>query len=54
MIQDEVFNLVNIIVGAGVLSLLVGIAMFGNAPSALIPAMILTTDIRAYTFMIIA
>ena len=54
MIQDEVFNLVKSIVGAGVLSLLIGIAAFGNAPSALIPTTILTTDIGAYTFTIIA
>lgn len=56
-IPDEVFNLVKSIVGAGVLSLPAGIAAFGNAPSALIPATILTTAIgaiSAYTFMLIA
>ncbi|KAL7481732.1 hypothetical protein ACHAW6_007404 [Cyclotella cf. meneghiniana] len=56
-IPDEIFNLVKSIVGAGVLSLPAGIAAFGNAPSALIPATILTTligGISAYTFMLIA
>lgn len=56
-IPDEVFNLVKSIVGAGVLSLPAGIAAFGNAPSALIPATLLTTaigGISAYTFMLIA
>jgi len=56
-IPDEVFNLVKSIVGAGVLSLPAGIAAFGNAPSALIPATLLTTAIgaiSAYTFMLIA
>eukprot|EP00970_Alexandrium_tamarense_P010613 scaffold2178_cov171-Alexandrium_tamarense.AAC.9 len=56
-IPDEIFNLVKSIVGAGVLSLPAGIAAFGNAPSALIPATILTTAIgaiSAYTFMLIA
>jgi len=56
-VSDEVFNLVKSIVGAGVLSLPAGIAAFGNAPSALIPATLLTTvigAISAYTFMLIA
>jgi len=56
-IPDEVFNLVKSIVGAGVLSLPAGIAAFGNAPSALIPATFLTIaigGISAYTFMLIA
>eukprot|EP00578_Thalassiosira_sp_NH16_P011077 CAMPEP_0181106324 /NCGR_PEP_ID=MMETSP1071-20121207/16472_1 /TAXON_ID=35127 /ORGANISM="Thalassiosira sp., Strain NH16" /LENGTH=518 /DNA_ID=CAMNT_0023189725 /DNA_START=269 /DNA_END=1825 /DNA_ORIENTATION=- len=56
-IPDEIFNLVKSIVGAGVLSLPAGIAAFGNAPSALIPATILTIAIgaiSAYTFMLIA
>eukprot|EP00985_Skeletonema_marinoi_P006203 scaffold2690_cov168-Skeletonema_marinoi.AAC.9 len=56
-IPDEVFNLVKSIVGAGVLSLPAGIAAFGNAPSALIPATFLTLftgGISAYTFMLIA
>ena len=38
-IPNEVFNLVKNIVGAGVLSLPAGVAAFGNAPSALIPAL---------------
>jgi amino acid permease len=37
-IPNEVFNLVKSIVGAGVLTLPSGIAAFGNAPSAVIPA----------------
>ena len=37
-IPNEVFNLVKNIVGAGVLSLPAGIAAFGNAPSAILPA----------------
>jgi len=41
------FNLVKSIVGAGVLSLPAGIAVFGSAPSALIPAVILITVIGA-------
>lgn len=56
-IPDEVFNLVKSIVGAGVLSLPAGIAAFGNAPSALIPATALVLAIgaiSAYTFMLIA
>lgn len=39
------FNLVKSIVGAGVLSLPAGIASFGNAPSAMIPASILIVAI---------
>ena len=39
------FNLVKSIVGAGVLSLPAGIAAFGNAPSAMIPASFLITII---------
>lgn len=37
-IPNEVFNLVKGIVGVGVLSLPAGVAAFGNAPSAIIPA----------------
>lgn len=40
-IPSEVFNLVKGIVGVGVLSLPAGVAVFGNAPSAIIPAAIL-------------
>uniref|UniRef100_A0A6S9BYX4 Amino acid transporter transmembrane domain-containing protein n=2 Tax=Ditylum brightwellii TaxID=49249 RepID=A0A6S9BYX4_9STRA len=40
-IPNEIFNLVKGIVGAGVLSLPAGIAAYGNAPSAVIPATIL-------------
>lgn len=44
-IPNEVFNLVKNIVGAGVLSLPAGIAAFGNAPSAVIPAIALISVI---------
>lgn len=40
-ITSSIVNLVKSIVGAGVLSLPAGIAAFGNAPSALIPASVL-------------
>jgi len=40
-IPNEVFNLVKAIVGVGVLSLPAGVAAFGNAPSAVIPAIAL-------------
>jgi len=52
-IPNEVFNLVKSIVGAGVLSLPAGIAAFGNAPSAMIPAAVLIAlmgGISAITF----
>jgi amino acid permease len=42
-ISNEIFNLVKSIVGAGVLSLSYGIATYGNAPSAILPAMVLIT-----------
>ena len=45
--SNEIFNLVKSIVGAGVLSLPAGIAAFGDAPSAAIPATILITVIGA-------
>lgn len=54
---NEIFNLVKSIIGAGVLSLPAGIAAFGNAPSALLPAIFLVAfmgSISAYTFSIIA
>jgi amino acid permease len=44
-VPSEVFNLVKAIVGVGVLSLPAGIAAFGNAPGALVPAMALITII---------
>jgi len=44
-IPNEVFNLVKGIVGVGVLSLPAGVAAFGNAPSAIIPAALLITVI---------
>lgn len=44
-IPNEVFNLVKAIVGVGVLSLPAGVAAFGSAPSAFIPAGILITII---------
>ena len=55
-IPNEVFNLVKSIVGAGVLSLPYGVAAFGNAPSALIPAVALIAlmgTLSAYTFGLI-
>jgi len=56
-IPSEVFNLVKSIVGSGVLSLPYGVAAFGNAPSALIPAVAITSimgGLSAYTFGMIA
>ena len=55
-IPQEVFNLIKSIVGAGVLSLPYGVAAFGNAPSALIPATLLIAlmgALSAYTFGLI-
>jgi hypothetical protein len=55
-IPNEVFNLVKSIVGAGVLSLPAGIAAFGNAPSAIFPAVALISIIggfSAYGFSLI-
>ncbi|KAL9179095.1 hypothetical protein ACHAXT_000137 [Thalassiosira profunda] len=55
-IPNEIFNLVKSIVGAGVLSLPAGIAAFGNAPSAAIPAALLIATIgffSAYGFSLI-
>ena len=46
-VSDEIFNLVKSIVGAGVLTLPAGIAAFGNAPSAAIPAVALIAGIGA-------
>lgn len=55
-IPNEIFNLVKAIVGVGVLSLPAGVATFGDAPSAFIPAAILITVIgilSAYGFALI-
>jgi hypothetical protein len=55
-IPNEVFNLVKAIVGVGVLSLPAGVAAFGSAPSAFIPAGILIAVIgmlSAYGFSLI-
>ena len=55
-IPNEVFNLVKSIVGAGVLSLPWGVAVFGNAPAALFPAVGLIAAmgaLSAYTFGLI-
>jgi len=52
-IPNEVFNLVKSIVGGAVLTLPAGIAAFGNAPSAMIPATVLIAlmgGISAITF----
>ena len=56
-IPNEIFNLVKCIVGAGVLSLSAGVAAFGSAPSALIPAAFLIAIMgatSAYTFILLA
>jgi amino acid permease len=56
-IPSEVFNLVKSIAGAGLLSLPYGVAAFGNAPSALIPALSLIGVmgiLSGYTFQLIA
>lgn len=55
-IPNEIFNMVKSIVGAGVLSLPAGIAAFGNAPSAILPANLLIAVIglfSAYSFSLI-
>lgn len=55
-IPVEIFNLVKSIVGAGVLSLPAGIAAYGNAPSAILPATLLIGIIgffSAYGFSLI-
>ena len=55
-IPNEVFNLVKSIVGAGVLSLPWGVAVYGNAPSAIIPAVACIAILgicSAYTFGLI-
>lgn len=54
--SNEIFNLVKNIVGAGVLSLPAGIATFGNAPSAVLPAAALIAiigGISGYCFSLI-
>ncbi|GKY97152.1 hypothetical protein MPSEU_000673600 [Mayamaea pseudoterrestris] len=55
-ISQEVFNLVKAIVGAGVLTLPSGIAAFGSAPSAVVPAVALIAlvgSLSAYGFGLI-
>ncbi len=55
-ISNEVFNLVKNIVGAGILSLPAGIAAYGDAPSAVLPAAFLISFIglsSAYCFSLI-
>lgn len=55
-IPNEIFNLVKSIVGAGVLSLPAGIAAYGNAPSAIYPAIAFISLIgmaSAYGFSLI-
>jgi amino acid permease len=55
-VASEIFNLVKAIVGVGVLSLPAGIAAFGDAPSALVPALALIAIIgvlSGYGFAII-
>ena len=46
-IPSEVFNLIKLIVGAGVLGLPAGIAAFGDATSALVPAFVMFCFIGA-------
>lgn len=46
-VTQEVFNLIKGIVGAGVLTLPAGIAAFGTAPSAVVPALALIAGIGA-------
>lgn len=55
-IPNEIFNLVKSIVGAGVLSLPAGIAAFGDAPGAILPAVSLIAGIglvSGYMFSLI-
>ena len=55
-VSSEIFNLVKAIVGVGVLSLPAGIAAFGSAPSAVIPAMIMICvmgSLAGYEFSLI-
>ena len=55
-IPAEIFNLIKLIVGAGVLGLPAGIAAFGNHPTALVPALILFCiigSLAAYGFALI-
>jgi amino acid permease len=55
-IPSHVFNLIKSIVGAGVLGLPAGIAAFGNAPSAVVPALGLLVSIgtmAAYGFSVL-
>jgi len=55
-ISTEIFNLIKAIVGVGVLSLPAGIAAFGNAPSAVLPAlglMLVIGLLSAYGFALI-
>eukprot|EP00581_Thalassiosira_minuscula_P007088 CAMPEP_0183703404 /NCGR_PEP_ID=MMETSP0737-20130205/1155_1 /TAXON_ID=385413 /ORGANISM="Thalassiosira miniscula, Strain CCMP1093" /LENGTH=478 /DNA_ID=CAMNT_0025930147 /DNA_START=86 /DNA_END=1522 /DNA_ORIENTATION=- len=54
--SNEMFNMVKAVVGVGVLSLPAGIAAFGDAPSAAIPAAILIATIgaiAAYNFSLL-
>lgn len=55
-VSTEIFNLVKAIVGVGVLSLSAGAAAFGDAPSAIIPAVIMIAvmgSLAGYEFSII-
>jgi amino acid permease len=54
--SNEIFNLIKNIVGAGVLSLPAGVAAFGNAPSAMLPAAFMIAaigGISGYCFSLI-
>ena len=54
--SNEMFNMIKAVVGVGVLSLPAGIAAFGDAPSAVIPAAILIATIgaiAAYNFSLL-
>ena len=48
-IPNEIFNLVKSILGAGVLGLPAGVAAFGNAPSALIPALLMIAVLGVFS-----
>lgn len=55
-VADEIVNLVKGLVGAGCLSLPAGIAAFGNAPSAVVPGVVLIAlvgSVSAYSFGLI-
>ena len=55
-VPSQIFNVVKCIVGAGMLALPAGVAAFGDAPSAILPAgalMVVIGAVAAYTFYIL-